>query len=121
MPDGTEFSVIKSFLCGLSATNGCNPEAGLIQLADGFLYGTTFMGGASNQGTVFKLMPDGSTFSVIKSFQCNVATNGCNPLAGISQLADGFLYGTTFNGGTSNLGTVFKIIRMARASLCSNL
>jgi hypothetical protein len=93
-PDGSDFSIIKSFQCGI-ANNECFPEE-LIQLADGFLYGTT--GGSGNLGgTIFKIRPDGSSFSVIKSFQCGV-TDGCSPLAGLIQLADGFLYGTTQRG-----------------------
>jgi uncharacterized repeat protein (TIGR03803 family) len=112
MPDGTNFGVIKSLQC--TATNGCNPFAGLIQLGDGFLYGTTNAGGAANGGTVFKIMPDGTGFSVIKSFQCGGVPNGCSPQAGLIQLADGFLYGTTSSttatGGVLNQGTVFKVL-----------
>ena len=32
-----------------------------------------------------------------------------HPLAGLVQGSDGNFYGTTESGGTSNLGTVFKI------------
>jgi|GEM_PF-1518619 len=107
-PDGTSFSVIKSFQCGV-ATDGCLPQAGLIR-GDFFLYGTTEQGGAFNQGTAFKISPDGTSFSVIKSFQCGVATDGCLPMAGLIQLIDGFLYGTTSQGGAFDVGTVFKIL-----------
>src|SRR6185503_18807052 len=106
--DGTGFTVLKSFQCGV-VTNGCFPEAALIQLSDGFLYGTTKLGGPGDVGTVFKIRTDGTGFTVLKSFQCGVATNGCFPTARLIQLSDGFLYGTTNQGGTSNLGTVFKI------------
>ena len=108
-PDGTGFSVIKAFQCGV-ATDGCRPQASLIQSTDGFLYGTTERGGGSDGGTVFKVKPDGTGFSVIKSFQCGVGTQGCRPVAGLIQLADGFLYGTTQGGGADNNGTVFKVL-----------
>jgi uncharacterized repeat protein (TIGR03803 family) len=102
-------TILHLFQCSV-ANNGCNPQAGLIQLADGFLYGTTVNGRSSNQGTVFKILPDGTDFSVIKSFECSIAANGCNPQARLNQLAGGFLYGTTFNGGASNAGTLVKMI-----------
>jgi len=35
--------------------DGTEPEGALIQDADGNLYGTTFLGGANNEGTVFKI------------------------------------------------------------------
>jgi uncharacterized repeat protein (TIGR03803 family) len=34
---------------------GATPYAGLIQATDGYLYGTTYQGGANNVGTVFKV------------------------------------------------------------------
>jgi uncharacterized repeat protein (TIGR03803 family) len=40
---------------GTSSSDGAEPEGALIQDADGNLYGTTFLGGANNDGTVFKI------------------------------------------------------------------
>jgi uncharacterized repeat protein (TIGR03803 family) len=51
-PAGVE-TVLHSF--GVSSTDGSEPEGSLIQDADGNLYGTTFMGGANGDGTVFKI------------------------------------------------------------------
>ena len=62
--DGTGFQIIKSFQCCV-ATNGYLPEAELIQLSDGYLYGTTAAGGAFNRGTLFKIIPDVSNFTII--------------------------------------------------------
>src|SRR5579859_39602 len=36
-------------------------------------------------------------------------TNGANPSAGLIQTSDGYFYGTTAKGGTSNAGTVFQM------------
>jgi uncharacterized repeat protein (TIGR03803 family) len=55
------------------------------------LYGTTNLGGANSQGTVFKILPNGAGFQVMAAFNCAVTANGCNPQAGLIQLADGFL------------------------------
>ena len=108
-PNGSAFSLLKSFQCGV-ADNGCSPQSGLIQGNDGFLYGTTSFGGLTDGGTLFKLATDGSGFTLLKSFQCDVANDGCHPAAGLIQGDnDGFLYGTTYNGGANAQGTVFKI------------
>jgi uncharacterized repeat protein (TIGR03803 family) len=42
-------------LFSFSGTNGVNPQGGLVQGADGNLYGTTVDGGASGKGTIFRL------------------------------------------------------------------
>ena len=101
-PAGTE-SVLYSFAGG---ADGAHPHAGLVLGANGDLYGTTIVGGASNDGTVFRITPAG-TESVFYSFAGG--TDGAHPHAGLVMDASGNLYGTTSGGGTSGLGTVFKI------------
>jgi uncharacterized repeat protein (TIGR03803 family) len=100
--DGSSFSVLHSF----DSTNGSQPRAGLVQGTGGAFYGTTYRGGASGRGTVFKVSADGSSFSVLHSFD---STNGANPKASLVQGADGAFYGTTTSGGASDSGTVFKV------------
>jgi uncharacterized repeat protein (TIGR03803 family) len=46
------------------------------------------------------------TFSVLHRF---LYTDGANPLGTLVQGANGTFYGTTINGGTNQVGTVFKI------------
>lgn len=86
---------------------GAVPAAALIQDKDGNFYGTTFAGGTNGLGTVYKITPDGKTLTSIYSF------NGTNapaaPAAALVLGRDGNLYGTTSEGGASNLGTVFKL------------
>ena len=89
--------------------NGAYPFAGLIFDAAGNLYGTTVQGGASDDGTVFKLAPsqDGSwKESVLHSFN---GSDGRVLYAGLIFDAAGNLYGTTYYGGASDDGTVFKL------------
>ncbi len=66
-------------------------------------------GGANNQGTFFRITPSG-TLTTLYSFcsQANCADGG-EPWSAPIQGSDGNFYGTTFNGGTANYGTVFKI------------
>jgi uncharacterized repeat protein (TIGR03803 family) len=99
-------SVIYSFTGG---SDGAGPLASMIQASDGNLYGTTQGGGSSNLGTVFKIS-NPTTFpteSVIYGFAGG--TDGSYPYGAVIQASDGNLFGTTANGGSSNLGAVFKI------------
>src|SRR5262249_14072626 len=68
--------------------------------------GTTLLGGVSDCGTVFRVTADGSSYAVLRSFDCVEAGY---PLAGLVEGPDGQLYGTTSSGGPSNDGTVFRI------------
>jgi uncharacterized repeat protein (TIGR03803 family) len=102
-PTGLE-TVLHSF--GVTAGDGTNPVADLIQGTDGNLYGTTSTGGTHSGGTVFKMTLVGAE-TVLYSF--GAAGDGTNPVAGLVQGTDGNFYGTTQNGGTLNKGTVFKM------------
>src|SRR5262245_21076564 len=62
--DGSGFTVLHTF----QFSDGYGPFAELTQGADGLLYGTTQSGGGFGVGTIFRLQPDGSGFSVIHSF-----------------------------------------------------
>ena len=105
-PDGTGNTLLYSF--GNSAKDGAIPEAPLVQGYGGGFYGTTFAGGNSNLGTIFRLNSDGTGYSLLHSF--GSATNDAlSPQTALVQGRDGGLYGTTRLGGTSNFGTVFRV------------
>ncbi len=90
-------------------TDGAGPSAGLVQDAQGNLYGTTNQGGANDYGTVFEV-DTSSNETVLYSF-CSQAgcVDGAGPSAGLVQDAQGNLYGTTNQGGANGYGTVFKL------------
>ncbi len=93
--------------------DGVYPTGGLIQGIDGSLYGTASGGGAYNFGTVFKMTPSG-TLNTLHNFCAHgrPCADGEGPMAGLVQVANGDLYGTTQIGGTGctyGCGTVFKI------------
>jgi len=88
-----------------SAGEGENPDAALVEGTGGKLYGTTSMGGVSNEGTVYQLASTG-TLTTLHSFS---GDDGSNPYAPLVAGTDGYLYGTTAGGGTTDGGTVFKI------------
>jgi uncharacterized repeat protein (TIGR03803 family) len=102
--EGTE-TVLHSFSSG---TDGANPQGSLLRDAAGDLYGTTFGGGASGAGTVFKVGPHGKE-TVLYSFKAG--TDGANPEAGLAIDAAGNLYGTTTAGGPNGNGTIFKLTK----------
>ena len=89
--------------------DGDNPEAGLVQTTNGYLYGTTSGGGAHNGGTVFKITPSGALTTLYSFCAQSNCTDGSYPYAGLVQTTNGYLYGTTSGGGAHNGGTVFKI------------
>lgn len=104
--DGSGHTILRSF--GNDTTDGQSPAAGLIHASDGVLYGTTYYGGSSNYGTVFKLSTDGSGYVILRSFTGSDG-DGRSPQAALVEGGDGFLYGVTYYGGTNSVGTLFKL------------
>jgi uncharacterized repeat protein (TIGR03803 family) len=90
--------------------DGNLPIGTLAQGNDGTLYGTTYLGGTKNWGTVFKVSPTGTGYKVLHNFDRTLNVNdGINPLTGVVIGNDGNLYGTTGSGGKQNSGSLFKI------------
>src|SRR5882757_6360843 len=97
-------TVLYSFTGG---TDGAYPQSQLIWDGLSNLYGTTTEGGASNNGTIFKLAPAG-TQTALYSFAGS--PDGAYPMAGVTRDTAGNLYGTTFRGGNnSTAGTIYKL------------
>lgn len=102
-PDGSE-TILHSFTGG---ADGYVPEAGLIIDEAGNLYGTTTVGGlGGNNGTVFRIAPDGTETQL---YVFTGGSDGGKPMAGLITDGNGNLYGTTHSGGARNRGVVFKI------------
>ncbi len=116
---GTVFSTTTSgketvlYSFGGGSGDGANPGAGLIHV-NRTLYGTTQFGGSgscsysghSGCGTVFAMSTNGKE-RVLHSF-VGGKREGKFPYAALINF-NGTLYGTTYNGGGNNRGTVFKI------------
>lgn len=100
-PDGGE-TVLYAFNGG---SDGAIPAAGLIGDAAGNFFGTTTLGGSSNDGTVFRLAAD-DVETVLYAFQGG--TDGVGP-NGLIEDGAGNLYGTTQGGGGGGSGTVFEV------------
>lgn len=104
--DGTGYEVLKYF--SFSTDEGSSPLGTLLEASNGKLYGTTASGGPEFKGTVFSLNKDGSDFSTVYAF---LGEDGSLPLPGnrLIEASDGMLYGANYNGGISNLGTIYKV------------
>jgi len=111
--EGTLFKITPSgvlttlYSFGSQTNDGAFPEADLVEGSDGNFYGTTSDGGAKNDGTVFRITPSG-LFTSLYSFG-NQTNDGSNPIGALLEASDGNFYGTTTAGGTNQVGTVFKI------------
>lgn len=99
---GGGYQVLRSFTGTLG--DGSQPYAALVQGSNSVLYGTTSAGGTANQGTVFRINPDGSGYSVMHRF---AGAQGVNPQAPLVFGTNGVLYGTTKVGSLN--GTIFQI------------
>jgi len=82
--------------------NGSLPNS-LVEGDDGFLYGTTLLGGASNTGLVFKISKTGK-FQVLNDA---VGYNGYGPTT-LLVARDGNLYGGTFGTNVKG-GSLFRV------------
>jgi len=100
---------IYSFCLASGCPDGSAPYTGLVQARDGNFYGGTVLGGAFNQGTIFRITASGA-LTVLHNF---CAQSKCRDGAGVYgtlvQAANGYLYGLTARGGTSGDGTIFRI------------
>lgn len=105
-PDGTNFTVLKSF----DKRSGRDPRGAPVPSENGkLLFGTTSTGGKYGGGTLWRIGTDGTGFVVLHHFG-RTATDPATPLGGLARSKEGkTLFGTTLDGGSKGLGTVFSI------------
>ncbi len=96
------YTVLYSF-----TLDGGYPRAGVIRDSVGNLYGTTSSGGTANAGVVYMLDTAGRE-TVLYSFT-GYPNDGGQPYAGVIRDSAGNLYGTTYDGGRSGAGVVYKL------------
>jgi len=95
------------------SSGGLFPEPGLI-VSGNQLYGVTVSGGNSSNGSVFAINPDGTgytnlySFTGLPSYLSGTNSDGAYPMGDLI-LSGTNLYGTAWIGGSSGLGTVFKV------------
>jgi uncharacterized repeat protein (TIGR03803 family) len=104
------FNVLASF----NGFDGANPGATLVQGPNGNYYGTTATGGtisttSPGSGVIYEVTPTGKI--ILLHIFCLEARcpDGSGPQAPLVLATDGNFYGTTVDGGTHSVGTIFKI------------
>ncbi len=99
--NGTGFKVMHRFAGG---SNGSLPFGSLI-LSGSTLYGMASSYDTGYAGTIYRINTDGSDFKTVHRFAGGIY--GACPLGSLIQIGS-ILYGMTRDGGSSNLGTIFK-------------
>jgi uncharacterized repeat protein (TIGR03803 family) len=99
---GTETSLYS--FCTTDCSDGASPGGQLIQVGSGGIYGAT-------TSTIFKITLAGMLTTLYNFCPTPTSCNKTGPPApsGLVLGQDGNFYGVTGAGGTSNLGTVFKL------------
>jgi uncharacterized repeat protein (TIGR03803 family) len=105
--DGLAYQSLYHF--GSVPFDGQFPYAGLALGNDGNLFGGTIGGGTNNRGTVYKIRPDGGGYQVLRQFGPSFGTNGAYLYGGLVVGSNNVLFGTTFSGGTSGFGNIFRL------------
>jgi uncharacterized repeat protein (TIGR03803 family) len=102
-----QVTILHSFSSG-STKSGSTPMGGVVQAANGKLYGVTFAGGANNLGTVYTMSLTGNT-QIIHSF--SVADQSSSPCDTLALATDRNFYGTASGcvNGTCGTSIVFEV------------
>jgi len=104
---------IYTFCSLANCADGYN-AVGVIEGSDGNLYGTTSLGGSYSQcsvvgcGTVFKITTSGA-FTTLYTFCSQTNCSDGNGPGVLIHATDGNFYGITTYGGSSGIGTVYRI------------
>jgi uncharacterized repeat protein (TIGR03803 family) len=102
---GGNYQVLHDFAGGDS--DGATSDHGYVVQSGDHLYGMTTNGGHHDDGVLFRIKTDGSSFELLHKFG-ETHHDGKNPYGSLLLVGDQ-LYGTTANGGDNDLGTVFVI------------
>jgi uncharacterized repeat protein (TIGR03803 family) len=117
-----DLTVLYTFTGG---KDGRTPSAPPILGPDGSFYGTTtFGGGSSSCGTIYRITNSGTSSGGFKLLHDFDKTDGCNPKAALVLGTDGNFYGATSNGGTcaanGGCGVVFQVTPAGKVTVLHN-
>jgi len=102
--DGSGYALLHEFAGG--SADGAQPQGSLC-LSGTTLYGMTLLGGGgTSNGTIFKIETSGTGFTILHKF---AGYPSATRPEGTLLVSGSTLYGTTAAGGSSNMGSLFKI------------
>jgi probable HAF family extracellular repeat protein/uncharacterized repeat protein (TIGR03803 family) len=117
--DGTVFELVNNgggsytptTLVSFNGIDGADPTVVLTADAAGDLFGATYSGGASGDGTVFEITKTGGSYATTPTTLLDFdGTNGANPITALVADAAGDIFGTTQFGGANGDGAVFELM-----------
>ena len=85
---------------------GPGPNGTMIQATNGKIYGTTYYGGAYNEGVIFEYDPTTNVYT--KKIDFDEVFKGEHPVGALLQASNGKLYGITAEGGVDGKGVLFE-------------
>jgi uncharacterized repeat protein (TIGR03803 family) len=89
--------------------DAASPYGGLVADSAGNLYGTTYYGGAANDGALFELQRGARGYRERVLYSFGGGSDGSNPTSTLAFGSASHLYGTTSaGGGACNCGTIFE-------------
>jgi len=103
-----DVTVLYSFIGNQGGS--CKHPTKLMEASDGNFYGVTYRGGHAGQGCTYRMTKSGE-LTVLHEFDDADGIDGASPAAQLVEASDGFLYGTTSEGGRNHAGTVFRMNR----------
>lgn len=126
-PQG-KYSLLYSFCSETNCSDGNSPGLTLVQASNGNFYGTTFCGGVGSTsqncpggaGTLFQITPAGKLTTLYSFCSETNCADGGEPTTGLVIGPNGSLYGTTFVGGSSSHGTLFRFSAAGKFTILHN-
>jgi uncharacterized repeat protein (TIGR03803 family) len=110
-PSGT-LTPIYDFCSLTNCTDGSEPRGGLIEGPDGELYGVTYSGGSTTNGTIFKVSLAGKLTTLYNFCPAGGTTcpDGAVPTSALTLGSDGNFYGTIAGANSSGyFGEIFSL------------
>jgi uncharacterized repeat protein (TIGR03803 family) len=104
--NGWKEAVVHDFGVG---SDGEQPIGGVVFDKAGNFYGTTSLGGASSNGTVFEVKHSGNKWTEKILYSFKGGTDAASPPAGVTLDAKGNIYGTSSFGGANGVGAIYKL------------
>jgi uncharacterized repeat protein (TIGR03803 family) len=109
-------TTLYAFCSQPNCTDGAQPVRALSESIDGYLYGTTTLGGVSGEGTIFKVTLTGKLTTIYSFCAKAGCADGAEPYGALIRASDGSFYGVTALGGNTEdpiciygCGVVYKL------------